>query len=416
MQTGSTNAYFNHRGHCPQQGQAMVEFAIILILLVILVVGGAELAITAYGSSKVSEAAKAGAAEWAQFFGHAKAPSPPAIPQPDVGLGDHDPATNAGIISPSCGEGSPYTYDDGLPDDRYLVDKKNQDNHDPPFGNGRRIYLFNPLPIDISGCDGKDPDRGNQSRLSILVNGYGNDLSDPLYVPGLPKTNRAMYSMYQKVCLSGEDYVKCDGITPLFLKPPGKLCLSNDANKEGCPGELNNDQSGYYFFGHVNDAAEDSFEYTQDEVPEFRPVFQLECGGAGHTSSGIMSGCDPATHTVALCANPQDCDVTVHARYRSVFESFMTFGLQKLSDSTLLPYFFNPARVCKPVSNEFDYLASMPGAEIGPIAPAPGGVPGYCGDGGDVPTVKQFKDFRGCFLATDLGTVTTPNYQIISCN
>jgi len=39
-------------------GQALIEFAIILILVILVVAGGAELAITAYGSSKVSDAAK----------------------------------------------------------------------------------------------------------------------------------------------------------------------------------------------------------------------------------------------------------------------------------------------------------------------------------------------------------------------
>ena len=49
-----------------QRGQATLEYAIILILVVTMIIGGIELAATAFATSKASEAAKAGANEFAE--------------------------------------------------------------------------------------------------------------------------------------------------------------------------------------------------------------------------------------------------------------------------------------------------------------------------------------------------------------
>lgn len=550
------------------RGQALIEFAIILILLVLVVAGGAELAITAYGSSKVSDAAKAGTTEWGQMISHANdtdrdgscignnsctnvmvrgditgtfndgsvtgsftgtfsgivselTPSAPSgvvvgdvsgrftdslgteyivsgaatgslsniitntttssltgtltniffasgtytntdtdvdttIPndatigptsplteignvtgtnldadkQRDVGLGDH---AFANFQSPSCValNGDSADYDDGIPADRYLLDKKNRDNYQllvDASSATKSIYLFNPMPIDNISCNGTDPNRDGRSRLSILVNGYGlmyndngtpNDLSDdtpnPLYVPSLPKANQAMYSMYQQVCLSGNNLQRCESATEILLFPPGKLCLSADPNDEHCPNDddgyvpANIGETGYYFFGANNIAPEPASgpgQYIPNLTPQFRPTFQIECQGedAYDNSPSNMVNCDTQAVPTDVCWNDSNtaiaCPLKVHVRYRSIFESFITFGLAELPDSNLpdLPFFYNPSKVGVAGSNSVKGIA---GSEIGPI--------GATGN----PTVKPFKDFRGCYESVNPGSL---NYQVVSCN
>lgn len=401
------------------RGQALIEFAIILILLVLVVAGGAELAITAYGSSKVSDSAKAGTAEWGQLISHAKN----AIPaQNDVGLGDH---AVGNFASPSCGGpdvNGNLTYDDGIPADRYLLDKQNRDNYillNDPTTNTKSIYLFNPLPIDHESCFGTDPNREGRSRISILINGYGLmydslGVANPLYVPGLPKVNQAMYSMYQQVCLTGNELDRCDSADERLLFPPGKLCLGIGGNDENCPTETANlGETGYYFFGGSNIAARGSKQYIPSIAPEFRPTFQIECPGGTFEDSDNMSGCDSQIAPEDICwvdgASPSEsiaCPLKVHVRYRSIFESFITFGMAELPDSELpdLPFFYNPSRVGVAGSNSVKGIA---GSEIGPI--------GATGN----PTVKPFKDFRGCYESVISSIPAVPasmSYQVVSCN
>jgi hypothetical protein len=418
------------------RGQALIEFAIILILVVLVVAGGAELAITAYGSSKVSDAAKAGATEWGQLISHAKDPNATFTPSPptplantstqiDVGLGNH---AIANFVLPSCGDDGSgvFTYDDGMPDDRYLVDKQNRDNYVvlnavAPPNNTKSIYLFNPLAIDHESCIGTDPNRDGRSRISILINGYGfmyndnntpDDFSDdtlnPLYVPGLPKLNQAMYSMYQQVCLNDggnplndDSLEKCSDTTERLLFPPGKLCLSDDANEESCPEDAANlGETGYYFFGASNIADKGDKEYIPSLPPLFRPTFQIECPGGTFEDSDNASNCDAPTNiTNCLSSAAAPCQLRIHVRYRSIFESFITFGLAELPDDALdnLPYFYNPSKV----GNGSNNVKGIAGSEIGPI--------GATGN----PTVKPFKDFRGCYESVNPGLLT---YQVVSCN
>lgn len=399
------------------RGQALIEFAIILILLVLVVAGGAELAITAYGSSKVSDAAKAGTTEWGQMISHAKA----TTTQPEVGLGDH---ALANFESPRCValNGDSSDYDDGILPGRYLLDKKNQDNYvsTPFYPSGRFIYLFNPMPIDNISCNGTDPNREGRSRISILVNGYGlmyneDNTPNPLYVPGLPKVNQAMYSMYQQTCLSGNNLDRCENATEILLFPPGKLCLSTDSNDEHCPDDddgyepANIGETGYYFFGANNIAPEPVSgpgQYIPSLAPKFRPTFQIECPGddAYDNSPSNMVNCDTQSAPANVCwDNPATssiaCQLKVHVRYRSIFESFITFGLAELPDDSLvdLPYFYNPSKVGDGSNN----VKGIAGSEIGPI--------GATGN----PTVKPFKDFRGCYESVNPGSL---NYQVVSCN
>lgn len=408
------------------RGQALIEFAIILILVVLVVAGGAELAITAYGSSKVSDAAKAGTTEWGQMISHAKAATTPTL-QTDVGLGDH---ALANFASPSCValNGDSGDYDDGMPDDRYLLDKKNRDNYQILVNAAsvtKSIYLFNPMPINNISCNGTDPNRGGRSRISILINGYGlmyepadsNNLN-PLYVPGLPKVNQAMYSMYQQVCLSGDNLERCENATEILLFPPGKLCLSTDADNEHCPDDddgyepANIGETGYYFFGANNIAPEPASgpgQYIPSLAPKFRPTFQIECpgGDAYDNSASNMVNCDTQTAPTAVCWQTNGvpsttslaCPLKVHVRYRSIFESFITFGMAEIPTDNLdlLPFFYNPSKV----GNGSNNVKGIAGSEIGPI--------GASGN----PTVKPFKDFRGCYESVNPGLQT---YQVVSCN
>lgn len=537
------------------RGQALVEFAIILILVVLVVAGGAELAITAYGSSKVSEAAKAGSTEWGQMVSHANdterngtcignnictnitvngsltssftgavtgdftgeftgivtyldSPTVTGVingdvtdssgtvthtvtatltgsltgittdavtgtltgtingtltsgaitdvnnpttaisattiidtitgtvtgtnldldKQSDVGLGDHSVGNFA---SPSCValDGDSGDYDDGIPDDRYLLDKEGRDNYSTldlavaPPNNTKSIYLFNPLPIDHESCftpNNTDPNRENRSRISILVNGYGlmylsdNVTPNPLYVPGLPKVNQAMYSMYQQVCLSSNQLSKCESADERLLFPPGKLCLGTAEDEENCPDDgdtnvTNLGDTGYYFFGASNIAPKPLSGPGQyipslppSGVPEFRPTFQIECPGGSYEDSDNMAGCDDRTNPQNICWSATTvslaCQLKVHVRYRSIFESFITFGMAELPNDDLLSYFYNPSKVGVPGSGSVKGIA---GSEIGPI--------GATGN----PTVKPFKDFRGCYESVNQGSL---NYQVVSCN
>lgn len=391
------------------RGQALIEFAIILILVVLVVAGGAELAITAYGSSKVSDAAKAGATEWGQMISHAQTTLKPESVtdfQTDVGLGDHDPATNLGITQPSC-DAATNTYDDGLPANRYIYDKSstatNKDNY---LDGGKFIFLFNPMVIDALSCQGTDPTRGDRSRISILVSGYGK-YGDIDYVPGLPKLNQAMYSMYQRACLKNNSYANCNDFDEILYIPPGKPCLSDIPTEEHCPTEVNNGETGFYFFGSNNKAAEGSFAYSND-IPSFRPTFQIECLGSpdGPYSSNFMSGCDSSTSSSDICWDSPTsaiaCDLKIHVRYRSIFESFFTFGMAELTDADLdlLPFFFNPSKV----GNGSNNVKGIAGSEIGPIG------------GTGNPTVKPFRDFRGCFEASNSDILPNIDFEFISCH
>jgi Flp pilus assembly pilin Flp len=286
-------------------------------------------------------------------------------------LADHEDAT---ITRANCGAGN--TYDYGLPN---------------RYPNGDAVYLFHPLPVNTINCIGEDPTRANKSKISILVGGYGQP-GDAGYVQGLPKLNQAMYSLYTKVCLTAADqYVSCSQAhTQELLKPPGKICLTNSASNtidscgtEGPPVPL----TGYYFWGQDNDADAGSFAYENDDTLTFRPTFQVVCNAESFQS--------PDNTNDACLTNDGLQKIQIHTRYRSIFEGFLTFGLQELGENFLdvLPYFYNPGR-----TGTDNQIGGIAGAEIGPI-------------GNNLrPTVKQFKDFRGCY------EVDVETNQISACN
>lgn len=466
-----------------QLGQALVEFAIVLILIIIVVAGGAELAISAYHASKTGDGAKAAANDWANAVSF-----PLEITRQDLLIDtnpeidtscDNRPETtcdgSVGIrpaLDASCNFSDPSNlFDETLPIDislcpttlpgyatgisnllTYLYpistptaadfgvvctssnsffdgieritacdgsssqkvllvsnsllnnvasypprlntpngirvdlgdhsnpsifNKANCDGVD--YDNGlpdqTNIYLFNPLPIDITNCDGS---AGN--KVDELIAGVGT-------YEGMPKLNQALRSQYHQVCVAETGGVitiqplkNCvaNGFN-LWLKPPGKMCgAGTTTGTEYCPteGDLNG-ATGFYFFGDSNISG-NNLEYvpTSWASPEFRPTFQLVCGVADYRDGGFDAANECSTLTGAF-------SVQINTRYRSIFESFLAFGLQAIPTSNLdlLPYFYNPNKV-----GESNQLVGTAGSEIGPI-------------GGDdkTPTVKRFRDFRGCY-------------------
>lgn len=477
-----------------QRGQAMVEYAILLILLVMIVVGGAEIGISAFHASKTGDGAKAAANEWAEAVGYSYAKLNQIKPTGDETLAE----LNARVIGNQEAIFNAYQFDDvniaditdcalayvpgsfdisnaNLPikinacdlniaanrlnvqaaiDDIYpdtdfrdlgifndfyqvctdssitkiedcqisgvtkwlvpktlaitaseprilinkggVIERKNLGDHSIPsnfthpncdgtsYDNGlpddTNIYLFNPLPIDITNCDGSAG-----KKVGELVGGTAD-------YEGLPKLNQAIYSQYTKVCvdysggaISIQPLDRCvENGFRLWLKPPGKMCGAGAAGTEYCPGQGDlKGATGYYFFGDSNVSGE-KLKYLPGSAasPEFRPTFQLVCEGADFRDEN-MDALDTLGNPACSTFGSGSFSLQVHTRYRAIFESFLTFGIQELVDTGLLDYFYNPNKVGVAGSNQ---LVGTAGSEIGPL-------------GGDNlnPTVKYFRDFRGCY-------------------
>lgn len=322
-------------------------------------------------------------------------------------LGDHDP-DNVDFVRPSCTVNvTDVEYDYGLPDgdddgvpDRALAFTMNFEGADVDVdADFPAIYLFNPLPIQLDSCVGDDADRDGQSTISILVGGYGQP-SDTFYEPGLPKLNTSFYGQYVRVCLDTvNSYTRCGtvGAAEEILKPPGKTCFSDAASNtiDSCiADDPPNETSGYYFWGQVNDQGNGQFSWSNDDGPEFRPTMQLACNGAGHQSPDLLDeSCLDDIDDPDTVANLKTIQVNV--RYRHVFESFLTFGMMELASNDLAQYFYDPSNLRSPAVT---LGAGIAGSELGPKA-----------SGGN-PTVKQFKDFRGCY------EINVETNQINNCN
>lgn len=323
-----------------------------------------------------------------------------------ISIGAHD---DARFSMPQCTETG---YDEGFPDDRYIGREYYDNAGNKRFysNGGSKVYLFNPLPINVQSCTGNDANRGNLSRLSILIYGYSKpkeqiastsaeDAEDDFeditngFRAGLPKANQAMYSLYKKDINTGN------------LIPPGKLCAST----EDCPNMPSTDllgdsvgPTGYYRWARASDTNL-RFKYSISNVDDelnngFRPTFQIDCQSAPNPA-----GTDDANMNGNI--NDTDCQsahskVRIHTRYRKLFEGFLTFGLQELDvpdgdEQNALALFYNPKAVG--VTGSKNLVGSFD-SEIGPI-----------GRNG-LPTVKQFKDFRGCY------EVDVETNQVSACN
>lgn len=291
-----------------------------------------------------------------------------------VSLGNHN--NLAAFTRPSCSatvNGNINDYSDGLPNDG-------------------RIYLFNPLPIDISNCLGQDALRNNSSRASILVGGFRNNATPALNIEGLPALNQAVYSEYIKVCVvenagqitiarNGSAVVGLDNCTgngrAIWLKPPGKMCgAGTTPGTEFCPGIGNlNGATGFYFFGRTNDAVNNTLTDPQI-IATFRPAFQIVCDAASLQNANTDAGGSCLANGTGSFA------LEVHTRYRSIFESFLTFGFNRLANANLAQYFYNPNGV-----GTSGAVVGAAGSELGPVESI----------ANPIPSLKKIKDFRGCY-------------------
>ncbi|MCW5619681.1 MAG: pilus assembly protein [Burkholderiales bacterium] len=284
------------------RGQAMVEFAIISLVLILLIAGGIELALAAFAGQRSSNAAEAAIGDWVYATGNAGSygvygadweivDSPyvdedlePTRPLP--GLGDHAQAFDR----PACDPDDASTYYDGLP-----IDSVSE--------AGNAVYLFNPRPIDLTDCVGMDGEDPSRSRSAALID-------------KLPALNRALYSSYQRRCGDADgNEVTCGNPAAVtqYLRLPGKLDPFTDTVGVG-----------------VLDSDPDSpgFQMPLDPLP--RPTFEIECAEGGTTA---FEECDSQDLPGNLCwrddgggvSTPLACEVRVRVRYRYVFHAFLQF-------------------------------------------------------------------------------------------
>jgi hypothetical protein len=280
----------------------MVEFAILAIVVTLLIAGGIELAAAAFSGQRASDASRAGVDAWLQAVGSAgvygsEGPyadefgfdwhieSSPLIE--NGGLGDH----RDGFSRPYCDPDGPTPYDDGLPLDSVTRD-------------GDRVYLFNPLPIDVSNCIGADGGDPNKTRIAALVE-------------RLPALNRAIYSLYQRRCgdASGNE-ISCadtDNVVATYLRLPGKLSLDDDQ-----------------VYLAVLDGDPDSPTF-QMPLGDSRPTFDVQCALPGTSDFGDCEDrvypdeVDPSVCWDEDNGVPIACEVRVIVRYRNIFHALLQY-------------------------------------------------------------------------------------------
>ena len=293
-----------------QRGQAMVEFAIISLVLILLIAGGIELALAAFSGQRASDAAKAAVEDWVYATGNAGVydetyevdwkivDSPHVASAPQAGLGDHSQAFGR----PACDPEDAALYFDGLPADAVS---------NPDVGTA--VYLFNPRPIDLTNCVGQDGNDPNRTRRAVLIE-------------KLPALNRALYSSYQKRCGDADgNEVTCSdpAAVTTYLRLPGRLDPVTDTVGVG-----------------VLDSDPDSpgFQFPLDAEP--RPTFAIECAPGGTADFGVCDSMDSDPDMEDVCwsdrgstnPNPLACEVRVRVRYRYVFNAFLQFPFMVWQD------------------------------------------------------------------------------------
>lgn len=313
-----------------QRGQAMVEFAIIIVVLVMLVAGGAELALAVLNSQRTTEGARAGANAWLEMGGNLVYGTGPsdstdlvgvggAIPNGvyglggseifhaegdhDVfGLGDHD--TPGNFMRPTCGTPDTGFNHAGLPSD---ADEAPDATHRLADVNGD-VYLFNPRPIDVTYC------------------GQAGSLELQQLVDRLPPVNRAMYSLYERhVVDAGEEGcgAPLNYSTPLggkctLLLLPGRWDAVDDVTR-----------LAYLDIDPVTEQA--TLRDMTGECGDVTcPAFQLQCAEQGGNPQDPLS-CDSRASPNGVCwADPVTrlpCEVRVITRFQNVFESLVLLGM-----------------------------------------------------------------------------------------
>jgi hypothetical protein len=288
--------------HRQAAGQALIEFAILAIVVTLLVAGGVELALAAFAGQRVGDASRAAVDEWARAVGSAGVydetdgatyeitDSPhgaaSALGAGVVGLGDH---AGGAFRRPACDPVDPSAYDDGLP-------------LDAVSGEGERsaVYLYNPLPIDVTHCTGSDGSDPGRTRLSVLID-------------RLPALNRAIYPLTQRRCAdAGGMEVSCSdtaNAASAHLRLPGKL-------------DVDSDEVGLAMLD--GDPASPTFQFPLTDEPV--PVFAIECAAAGATQFDL---CDTSAEPLGICwedaQTPLACEVRVLVRFRNLFHALLQY-------------------------------------------------------------------------------------------
>lgn len=276
-----------------EYGQAMIEFAILALLLILLIAGGIELALAAFSSQRVADGAKNGVEAWIAAMagtGVYGTDGPDFSVTTGLGLGNH--SAEAGFLRPAC-DVDPSVYDSGLPEDSVTL-------------GGDKVYLFNPRPIDTTLCTGQDGTDVTRSRISVLVD-------------QLPKLNQAMYSLYQKRCAdAGGAEISCSdtaGVAQTYLRLPGKLDPIDDR---------------VYLAILDADPASPNFQ----TLLASRPIFEIECASA---ASNLFGACDTQDSAADICfepgsGDPLACDVRIRTRARFIFHAFLQYPFVFWSD------------------------------------------------------------------------------------
>lgn len=399
-----------------QRGQAMIEFAIIGLLLILLIAGGVELGIAAFNSNRTSEGAKAGAAAWVNGIGSGNvytacmliSSSDPyyaddcenisagsvyntygfalerLIPEDAnirIGMGNH--ADISAFRRPSCNlDGS---YDDGLPEEN-------------------QVYLYNPLPVDITECLGNDALElsvgKTRSRVTVLFTGHSREVhetmpSDPMRFSGLPVIHQSIYSQYETVCTSPDTYLPCTRYNPgdghrKLMKLPGHLDPSDETAMSALPKIV---QIG------------NAFVLDPEIEPNPKPTFNLLCRARTIPESSTAFGaCDTNVDPQDICWSaetglPLLCDAMVETRYRHTFESFV--GMTMAEDT--------PTAMAPVVEDAAIFMQDQ--------------TPGTLGSDlqlGNAP--KPFRDFYGCYqtnatlLVPGTGSPRVNGINLTSCN
>lgn len=383
-----------------QRGQALVEFAIIALLLILLIAGGVELGIAAFNSNRTAEGTKAAANQWMQHLGSG------AVYQElgssgvygfeltsGRGLGDHYDLS--AFARPACNtDGS---YNDGLPNDT-------------------DVFLYNPLPIDITDCSGNDSLETSRSRVSVLLTGHSNQTKtneetqdSPLLHDGLPAIHQAIYSQYERVCvdITQNNYLDCGNFNAsnpdhrILLKLPGVLA-DGEATNIGPA----NPEAMSRLAKIQHDTVSGTFVLDEADPGNgiaLYPTFDIQCAPAKSDDFGECDTANPQGAGICWSEDipslPLGCNVRVFTRYRHTFETFIGMTMAEDNEPEMTP-------VASDLGGLFDY---------------DDGNPGTLGSGlqlGHAP--KPYRDFLGCYHTAAVGPESVGEYltsfNTISCN
>lgn len=290
------------------RGQALVEYAILLTVLVLVTAGGVELATAAFNFYQARSAAEGGVEDWTYAVQSTGTydlsyggPDLQIVTSPHgvaIGLGDHEDATAFG--RPSC-DADPSAYDDGLPVDSITK-------------GGDAVYLYNPRPVETTNCvgqDGSDPLKPRQTAL----------------VERLPTLNRVLLPLYDRRCANATGVeISCTdtaNVVATYLRLPGKLDPASDT----------------VLLAYLNYDVP-STDPNYQELQSMPRTLELRCRRTQTLIDGVLDAarntweiCDSASAPSDICWNSNTtpavvsfaCDVQVIVRYRHIFYSFLQF-------------------------------------------------------------------------------------------